>query len=231
MKKLTIFVLVFLLSPIAVYPHSGGTNADGCHTNRKTGDYHCHNKKKKGIPSSSKPSFSPHNKSNPSFKLSVSRIYQRRNWKHWIDEDGDCQNTRAEILIRDSQSTVQFKSKGNCRVTNGEWIGPYTNQIFIKASELDIDHIVPLKHAYSTGGDSWTREKKKWFANDFENLLAVDKSANRRKGAKGPDQWKPTNTKYWCEYAERWRWIKEKYGLVILTNEELALQELEEQCN
>ncbi len=27
------------------YGHSGGTNAEGCHTNRKTGDYHCHNSK------------------------------------------------------------------------------------------------------------------------------------------------------------------------------------------
>ncbi|GAB2668277.1 hypothetical protein GCM10027193_22900 [Arenimonas aestuarii] len=27
--------------------HSGGTNADGCHTNRKTGDYHCHSPKAK----------------------------------------------------------------------------------------------------------------------------------------------------------------------------------------
>lgn len=25
-----------------VTAHSGGTNAEGCHTNRKTGDYHCH---------------------------------------------------------------------------------------------------------------------------------------------------------------------------------------------
>jgi hypothetical protein len=25
--------------------HSGGTNADGCHTNHKTGDYHCHTPK------------------------------------------------------------------------------------------------------------------------------------------------------------------------------------------
>jgi len=25
--------------------HSGGTNADGCHTNRSTGDYHCHTPK------------------------------------------------------------------------------------------------------------------------------------------------------------------------------------------
>ena len=26
-------------------PHSGGTNADGCHTDRRTGDYHCHQAK------------------------------------------------------------------------------------------------------------------------------------------------------------------------------------------
>jgi hypothetical protein len=26
-------------------PHSGGTNADGCHTNHRTGDYHCHTPK------------------------------------------------------------------------------------------------------------------------------------------------------------------------------------------
>lgn len=26
----------------ASYAHSGGLNAEGCHTNRKTGDYHCH---------------------------------------------------------------------------------------------------------------------------------------------------------------------------------------------
>lgn len=28
--------------------HSGGTDAQGCHTNRKTGDYHCHGAKASG---------------------------------------------------------------------------------------------------------------------------------------------------------------------------------------
>ena len=28
-----------------VLGHSGGTNAAGCHTNRRTGDYHCHTPK------------------------------------------------------------------------------------------------------------------------------------------------------------------------------------------
>ena len=30
---------------IAVDSHSGGTDAYGCHENRKTGAYHCHNPK------------------------------------------------------------------------------------------------------------------------------------------------------------------------------------------
>lgn len=30
----------------AVFAHSGGTDANGCHKNHKTGDYHCHKKKK-----------------------------------------------------------------------------------------------------------------------------------------------------------------------------------------
>lgn len=38
MKKLFLLVVsaTFLLA------HSGGTNSAGCHTNSKTGDYHCH---------------------------------------------------------------------------------------------------------------------------------------------------------------------------------------------
>jgi hypothetical protein len=37
-------LLLCVASPTTT-PHSGGTNADGCHTNHRTGDYHCHNSK------------------------------------------------------------------------------------------------------------------------------------------------------------------------------------------
>ena len=30
---------ILLAAPIAVAAHPGGTNSDGCHNNRKTGDY------------------------------------------------------------------------------------------------------------------------------------------------------------------------------------------------
>ncbi len=39
--------LVFISS--VSYGHSGRTNAEGCHNNRKIGEYHCHNKKTKKV--------------------------------------------------------------------------------------------------------------------------------------------------------------------------------------
>jgi hypothetical protein len=41
MKKLIVVVLTTLLAAHA-FAHSGGTDSNGCHHNRKTGDYHCH---------------------------------------------------------------------------------------------------------------------------------------------------------------------------------------------
>jgi hypothetical protein len=35
----------FLSAAEPGYSHSGGTNAEGCHTNRSTGEYHCHTPK------------------------------------------------------------------------------------------------------------------------------------------------------------------------------------------
>ena len=40
-----LLALAVLGAPSAL-AHSGGTNSDGCHTNRKTGDYHCHGAKR-----------------------------------------------------------------------------------------------------------------------------------------------------------------------------------------
>ncbi len=226
MRYIYQLTLFFFLFPITAFPHSGRTNADGCHTNRKTGDYHCHTKNR-SLPK--KNQTTPHIQSQSDYH-GLSQGYNRKNWRHWIDVDRDCQNTRHEILIRDSNAPVVFKTQRNCKVVGGEWFGPYTGKVFNSAKDLDIDHIVPLKHAYSNGGSSWSREEKKRFANDYDNLLAVDKSANRQKGAKGPSEWIPSNQTYWCEYGQRWREIKDKYGLVIRDLEEQALNRMEQHC-
>lgn len=153
--------------------------------------------------------------------------YDRKDWPHWTDDDNDCQNTRSEILIRDNVGTIKFKRNKPCNVSWGMWVCPYTGKTLYKASDVDIDHIVPLSHAHAHGGAYWTRERKREFANDPLNLIAVEDNINQEKGGLGPDEWKPPLKSFWPEYARRWRAVKAKYGLVITESEERALQEME----
>ena len=103
---------------------------------------------------------------------------------------------------------------------------PYTGKVLYKASDVDIDHIVPLSHAHKTGGSNWSREKKRAFSNDPENLLAVDDAINQAKGNKGPVKWKPPRKEYWRTYAKKWLHIKKKYDLSISKLEMSQLQKM-----
>lgn len=38
-------IVTLLVLPTPALAHGGGTDASGCHTNRKTGEYHCHQPK------------------------------------------------------------------------------------------------------------------------------------------------------------------------------------------
>lgn len=55
MWKVCSFVAAVLLAAPVAIAHGGGLNAEGCHTNRKTGDYHCH---RSGEPRTNSPSTS-----------------------------------------------------------------------------------------------------------------------------------------------------------------------------
>ncbi|MEK9669056.1 MAG: hypothetical protein VW701_18050 [Deltaproteobacteria bacterium] len=53
--------------------------------------------------------------------------YERTAWKHWIDADRDCQNTRHEVLIEESLTPVTFKTDKRCRVASGNWLGAHSS--------------------------------------------------------------------------------------------------------
>ena len=144
--------------------------------------------------------------------------YQRKDWTHWIDGDRDCQNTRQEILIERSKGKVLLDKRG-CRAKSGVWEDYYFPETLTRAKDVDIDHLIPLKHAHRNGGASWTREKKERFANDPDNLVITNKRFNRQKGAKGIDQWLPSHKEYACKYIRDWLSVKNKYGLAITDQE------------
>jgi hypothetical protein len=154
--------------------------------------------------------------------------YNRRDWPHWVDWDGDCQNERHEVLIEQSKIPVKFKRNRGCSVSWGLWRDPYSGREFTKASDLDIDHIVPLMWAHQHGGYRWSREEKRQFANDHENLIAVQKELNREKGAQGPDMWLPPNEKFRCTYVKRFLSILNKYKLQLWPSEQLRYRNVEQ---
>jgi hypothetical protein len=129
----------------------------------------------------------------------------------WADIDRDCQNTRQEILISMSTAPVRFNTDKQCRVVFGRWISMYSGEVIFDAAKLDIDHIVPLKWAWDHGANEWSKEKRKQFANDPINLVAVEVRLNRQKGAKGLDEWLPP--KNIEQYKARFKRVLVKYGL------------------
>lgn len=38
----SLMVVCLAMFAVPALPHGGGLNAEGCHNNRKSGDYHCH---------------------------------------------------------------------------------------------------------------------------------------------------------------------------------------------
>ena len=211
---LALTAVIFLL-PCMVFAHGGGLDKNGGHNDRKRGGYHCHRE----------PCYENQLKTETetlnaiSEARSFSHIYRREDWKHWTDVDGDCMNTRHEILQAQADGPIKL-SENQCYVSSGIWIDPFSGQRLTLASDLDVDHAIPLKWASDHGGGAWTAAKKEQFANDPMNLLAVDDGLNQAKGAKGPSQWMPPNQGFHCEYLGIWRSTLAEYPTLMMTTAE-----------
>ena len=118
-------------------------------------------------------------------------------------------------------------------MTSGEWLAPYTGTVVTDPGKLDIDHMVPLGNAHASGAWHWSANHRERYANyldDPQHLIAVTASANRSKGARGPEDWKPEDSSYWCQYAVDWITIKDDWGLTVTQREHDALVEMLNTC-
>ncbi|WP_289169425.1 HNH endonuclease family protein [uncultured Pseudoalteromonas sp.] len=135
----------------------------------------------------------------------------------WADLNSDCQNSRMEALISQSVSPVRYKSHKKCKVKSGKWVSSFTGDIIFDASQIDIDHVVPLSWSWKHGANVWSKKARIKFANDPANLLSVEASLNRQKGDKGLDNWLPPKNK--CQYISRFLRVLKTYNLELSDSE------------
>ncbi|KAF8706650.1 hypothetical protein RHS03_04799, partial [Rhizoctonia solani] len=154
--------------------------------------------------------------------------YSRDLFPTWDTISGSC-DTRETVLKRDGTSVVTDSS---CNVTSGTWTSPYDGAKWTAASDLDIDHIVPLKEAWVSGARSWTTARREALANDLTRpqLLAVTDNVNQSKGDKDPANWMPPSTSYHCTYIRAWITVKHYYGLTVDSAEKTALTSYLSKC-
>ena len=211
-------LLVFEIYVEFAYAHGGRLDNNGCHQNSKMGEYHCHRGKLIGrtfLTRAEAEKALIAAKLKPLSESSFEPSYIRKLYGEWTDEDGNCRNTRHEVLIAESTRPVTLDKK-RCRVLSGQWEDTYTGRILQDPHQVDIDHFIPLAEVHRSGGHSWTEAQRNRYTNDLSNadtLIAVSASANRSKGAKDPAHWMPPNQAFQCKYLKTWVELKRYWRL------------------
>ncbi len=160
---------------------------------------------------------------------SWSTTYDRARFTHWSDDNRDCQDTRAEVLIAESRVTPRYTTTRRCAVLSGRWISPYDGATWTLASDVDIDHRVALKEAWESGARSWTAADRQRFANDLgfgATLEAVTDNVNSSKGDRDPAQWLPPLASNRCDYAIKWVQVKYRWRMTMDTAERNKLSSI-----
>lgn len=119
-------------------------------------------------------------------------------WSMTVSERGDYLDTR-ELVIQQSVP------------------GPdeYSGEALV-ASDIEIDHVVPLAAAWDMGAWAWDAGTRRRFANDAErNLVATAAEINRDKSDSTLAEWMPPDRSGHCSYAARFLEVSARYHLAV----------------
>src|SRR3990170_4407854 len=104
------------------------------------------------------------------------RGYDRDRFRHWVDADGDCRDTRDEVLAAESRDSVS-----GCDIRSGRWLSYYDRLVWTNSADVDIDHLVALAEAWDSGARRWNARTPERVANDLgdgRSLGAVTDNVN-----------------------------------------------------
>lgn len=151
----------------------------------------------------------------------------------WIDADGDCEDTRNEALARD---LTNITSADGCTVQTGTLADPYTGTTieFVRgvatSNDVQIDHVVSLGNAWTTGARQLSQADRVAFANDPLNLLAVDGPTNGSKSDRDASEWLPPREAFACEMVAIQIAVKTRYDLWVTAPEKDAMADVLSTC-
>ncbi len=143
-------------------------------------------------------------------------------------------NTRDDILRRDLTELVV--RPGTCYAQSGVLLDPYTGESipFVRGPDtsdaVQIDHLVSLSDAWYKGAREWDDQRRRDFANDPRNLLAVGGKANFDKAFRDAAGCLPPNAAYRCEFVARQVEVKSAYRLWVSANEKQAMARVLDAC-
>ena len=143
-------------------------------------------------------------------------------------------NTRDDILRRDLTQLVV--RPGTCYAQSGVLIDPYIGEsiAFVRGPDsseaIQIDHVVSLSDAWYKGARDWDEQRRRDFANDPRNLLAVGAKANFDKAFRDANAWLPPNPAFRCEFVARQIAVKAAYRLWVSANEKRAMAAVLDHC-
>ena len=156
--------------------------------------------------------------------------YDRDKFADWVDADGDCLDTRDEVLRAESTTAT---TGGDCDVTGGRWVSYYDNAVWGSDDDVDIDHLVALAEAWDSGAKRWTPRTRDNYANDLgdgRTLLAVTDNVNQSKGDQDVAEWLPPRRSVHCRYVKDWLTAKIRWGLSQDSAERDALEDVVAGC-
>lgn len=152
--------------------------------------------------------------------------YDRDKFRHWVDADEDCRDTRDEVLAAESKVTVS-----GCDIARGRWFSYYDGRTWRNSSDVDIDHLVPLAEAWDSGAKRWNAGTRERFANDLGDkraLVAVTDNVNQSKSDSDIAEWLPRRAH--CRYLREWTAVKTRWSLTVNKAEKRIMRRLADDC-
>lgn len=159
--------------------------------------------------------------------------------KPWSDEvnvefgRNGC-NTRDDVLRRDLRNVMV--RPGTCLAQRGTLADPYSGETIdfvrgpITSEAVQIDHVVALSDAWYKGARDWDDQRRRDFANDPRNLLAVAGNTNFDKAFRDAAGWLPPNLSFRCAFVARQIDVKSAYGLAVSAKERNAMRDVLRGC-